>query len=211
MEAAGVQQARIKAATASLKIERTITHDATVAAPPKARKPAGYGLPCSKCRMYYPADMDCCPVCNTSERVSAASDPAYPAPAVGATPVAIRPDMDDRDRLIKELKSQIYQAHTQINASASFRCCMDQNHEGNSEPAAVCHSCYAEARQQADRFEAALHMDLKEAARIVYEAVWADSSDPSKTYQNAAAALLTELRKRAGIGLLLGSNQPLAH
>jgi len=209
MEAAGVQQARIKAATPSLKLERTITHDATVATP-KARKPAGYGLPCSKCRMYYPADMDSCPVCNTAERVSAASEPAYSAPAA-SRPVAARPDMDDRDRLIKELKSQIYQAHTQINASASFRCCMDQNHEGNSEPAAVCHSCYAEARQQADRLEAALHMDLKEAARIVYEAVWADSSDPSKTYQNAAAALLAELRKRAGIGLLLGSNQQFAH
>jgi hypothetical protein len=28
---------------------------------------------------------------------------------------------------------------------------------------------------------------------------------------NAATALLSELRKRAGIGLLLGGNQPLAH
>ena len=88
---------------------------------------------------------------------------------------------------------------------------MDQNHDGDSEPAAVCHSCYGELRQQADRMEAALHIDLKEAAQIVYGAVWADSSDPSKTYQNAAAALLSELRERAGIGLLLGSNQPLTH
>jgi len=42
-------------------------------------------------------------------------------------------------------------------------------------------------------------MDLKEATKIVYDAVWSDPSDPSKTYQNAAQALLTELRKRSGI------------
>ena len=42
-------------------------------------------------------------------------------------------------------------------------------------------------------------MDLKEAAQIIYDAVWADPSDPNKTYQNAAGALLAELRKRAGM------------
>jgi hypothetical protein len=47
--------------------------------------------------------------------------------------------------------------------------------------------------------EAALYMDLKEAAQIVYDAVWSDPSDPRKTYQNAAQALLTELCERAGI------------
>jgi hypothetical protein len=47
--------------------------------------------------------------------------------------------------------------------------------------------------------EAALYMDLKEAAQIVYDAVWSDPSDPPKTYQNAAQALLTELCERAGI------------
>ncbi len=38
-----------------------------------------------------------------------------------------------------------------------------------------------------------------------------DTSDPNATYFNAANALLSELRKRAGIGLLLGGNQPFAH
>jgi hypothetical protein len=54
-------------------------------------------------------------------------------------------------------------------------------------------------------------MDLKEAAQIIYDAVWADPSDPGKTYQNAANALLTELRKRAGIATLLGPFQSLTH
>jgi hypothetical protein len=88
---------------------------------------------------------------------------------------------------------------------------LDQKHDGNVEPAAICHSCYGEVRQQADRLEAALHMDIKEAAKIVYDAVWADTSDPNKTYLNAASALLTELRKRAGVAQVLGANQPLAH
>src|SRR4029077_7171056 len=40
-------------------------------------------------------------------------------------------------------------------------------------------------------------LDLKEAAQIVYDAVWSDPSDPRKTYQNAAQALLTELCERS--------------
>ena len=55
---------------------------------------------------------------------------------------------------------------------------LEHQHTASTEPAAVCHSCYGEVRQQADRMEAALHMDAKEAAKIVYEAVWADTSDP---------------------------------
>jgi hypothetical protein len=56
-----------------------------------------------------------------------------------------------------------------------------------------------------------LHMDAKEATQLVYNAVWSDPSDPSKTYQNAAQTLLSELRRRAGISAVLGSLQPLAH
>jgi len=128
-----------------------------------------------------------------------------PAPAAGAH------IDDERERQLKELKSQAFAAHTQINAAATFRCVLEHQHSGATEPAAVCHTCYGDARQQADRLEAALHMDAKEASKIVYEAVWADTSDPNKSYLNAANALLAELRKRAGIGLLLGTNQPLAH
>ena len=116
---------------------------------------------------------------------------------------------DDRERFLKELKSQAFASHTQINAAATFRCVLEHQHSGATEPAAVCHSCYSEARQLADRMEGALHMDAKEAAKIVYEAVWADTSDPNTTYLNAANALLSELRRRAGLGLVLGANQPL--
>jgi hypothetical protein len=155
--------------------------------------------------------VDTCPICKSPERVSPGAVAAMPvAPAVN-TPEPAVPLEDERERFLKELKSQAFASHTQINAAATFRCVLEQNHNGDFEPAAVCHTCYGDVRQQADRMEAALHMDVKEAAQIVYSAVWADTSDPSKTYLNAANALLSELRKRAGIGLLLGSNQPLTH
>jgi hypothetical protein len=59
--------------------------------------------------------------------------------------------------------------------------------------------------------EAALHIDLKEAAQIVYDAVWSDPSDSTKTYQNAAEALLAELRRRAGLSMVLSTLQPYTH
>jgi len=170
---------------------------------------AGYGLPCANCRAYYPSDMPACPICQSKERVSASVAPKIAVAAAPAQSEEARLLAEERERL-RELKSQIYASHSQL-APATFRCALDQNHNGNAEPAAVCHTCYGEARQQADRLEAALHMDAKEAAKIVYDAVWADPSDPNKTYLNAANALLMELRKRAGIGLLLGSNQHLTH
>ena len=54
-----------------------------------------------------------------------------------------------------------------------------------------------------------MHMDLKEAGQIVYDAVWADTSDPNKTYENAAHALLAELRRRSGVAQVFGLLQPL--
>ena len=174
-------------------------------------KSAGYGLPCSKCRAYYPADLKACPICKSAERVSAAAVSSLPVATAVSGPPSPALIEDERERFLRQLKSQVFASHTQINAAATFRCVLEQNHNGDFEPAAVCHTCYGDVRQLADRLEAALHMDVKEAAQIVYNAVWADTSDPSKTYQNAAAALLTELRNRAGIAVVLGPNRSFAH
>lgn len=186
-------------------------------APALEKRAVGYGLPCSRCHAYYTADLPACPICKSPDRVSPTAPVAHitvaPPPAAQASsPLpAIAPIDNDRERFLKELKSQAFASHTQINAAATFRCVLEHQHSGATEPAAVCHTCYSEVRQQADLMEAAFHMDVKEAAKIVYDAVWADTSDPNRTYLNAATALLTELRKRAGIGLLLGGHQPLAH
>jgi len=211
MEATGAKQAREKIVNpvAPSLSER---HFPPVSAPeaPSEKKAVGYGLPCLRCHAYYPADMHVCPICKSTERVSpnaAVPSTASPAPHAGYG----APLDEERERLLKELKSQAFASHTQINAPTTFHCVLKHQHSGANEPAAVCHNCYSEANQKADRMEAALHMDVKDAAKIVYAAVWADTSDPNATYLNAAKALLSELQNRAGIGLLLGPNQSLAH
>jgi len=165
----------------------------------------GYGLPCSKCGTYYMADQSVCPICKCGERVSPT---AIPAPAVrqNAQPLPDAGELEleeERETLPKEFKSQLFCAHRQINPAASFRCSLEENHEGGHELAAICRPCYDHLQERADLMEAALHIDLKEAAQIVYDAVWSDPSDPRKTYQNAAQALLTELRKHSGINMIL--------
>jgi hypothetical protein len=213
MESTAAKQAREK----SLNLAALTTperHKPHGAAPevwsPVENKSVGYGLPCARCHAYYPADLHACPICKSPDRVSPTAPVVHSSVSAATQPSNAQID-DDRERFLKELKSQAFASHTQINAAATFRCVLEHQHSGATEPAAVCHTCYSEARQQADRLEAALHMDAKEAAKIVYEAVWADTSDPNTTYLNAARALLSELQKRAGVGLLLGGNQPLTH
>ncbi|MBZ5719640.1 MAG: hypothetical protein LAO03_04590 [Acidobacteriia bacterium] len=176
-----------------------------------APRRVGYGLPCAKCRTYFAADLTTCPVCKSSERVSPTAV-SLPSNAVLSE---TSPDPDalevERERFLREFKSQVYASHTQINAAAAFRCSLEANHPEDFEPAAVCKGCFDHAQERVDVLEAALHMDVKEAAQVIYDAVWSDPSDPSKTYQNAAQAILAELRKRAGIALVLGPLQPLSH
>jgi len=172
----------------------------------------GYGLPCAKCKTYYAADLPACPVCRSAERVSPFLGKTAPLteelPEMSPDEAALEAE---RERFLREFKSQVYASHLQINAAASFRCTQEQNHPDQFEPAEVCQGCYDRQQARVDLMEAALHMDVREAAQIVYDAVWGDPSDPNKTYQNAAYALLTELHRRAGISAVLGPNRPLAH
>ena len=159
-------------------------------------KRAGYGLPCAKCKTYYAADLQACPVCKCPGRVTAKTVSEAPVSSNHPDAVALE---EEHERFLREFKAGAYASHTQSNATASSRCSKDQNHQGGFEPAAVCQPCHDRILERADLMEAALHIDLKEAAKVIYDAVWSDPSDPSKTYVNAARAILTELRKRAGI------------
>jgi hypothetical protein len=181
----------------------------SVLAPLIGPKRVGYGLPCAKCKTYYAADLKACPVCKSPERISAKTVSAPPVSA-STDPDAVALE-EERERFLREFKAQVYASHTQINAAASFRCTKDENHQGGYEPAAVCQPCHNRLQERTDLMEAALHIDLKEAAQLIYDAVWSDPSDPSKTYLNAARAILTELRKRAGIGAVLGPLKPRPH
>lgn len=206
----------------------------TAKATPSAAKGVhriGYGLPCASCGTYYTADLNACPVCQSGERVAAESvqssaetvegvaGHAAPSQTSGAElPAGSEAAPDDaqviaeRERFLREFKSKLFATH-ELNAAVTFRCTLEQNHLHGYEAATVCKSCYEEMEQKADRLDAALRMDLKEAAQIIYDAVWADPTpgDPGRTYRNAAEALLVELRRRAGTTLLLGSLKPYSH
>jgi hypothetical protein len=118
---------------------------------------------------------------------------------------------EERERFLREYKAKLYAAHAQINPAGQQRCANADEGDQAHEQASVCQACCDRLQQRSDRAEAALHMDIAEATQIIYDAVWADTSDRNKTYQNAALALLTELRKRAGIDIAMGTLKGLTH
>src|SRR5438067_2408199 len=138
----------------------------------------GYGLPCASCKTYYPADLSACPYCGCPERVAPSSAPvpatelkneletlrAEIADVLGqptAGPVAeTPPTAGERDRFLRQYKSQLYASHTQINPASAFRCSLEGNHQGAYEPAAICKSCYNQAAERLEQLEAALCVDI---------------------------------------------------
>jgi hypothetical protein len=168
----------------------------------------GFGLPCSNCRLYYPANLDACPACNSKERVSPSVAPsALKAQAAAESAPDNALVEQEREAFLKEFKSQLFTAHAEVAGSTAI-CTLAERHAQDAEAASICKPCYDRLQERVDVLEAALHMDLKEAAQIIYDAVWADPSDPGKTYTNAASALLSELRKRSGVSTLIGPFQP---
>jgi hypothetical protein len=184
----------------------------SAAAPSAAlRKTSGYGMPCATCHLYYSADLDSCPTCSAKERVSPNLVPAQAKPQAAAESV---PDTSvveqEREAFLDEFKSQLFAAHAEVLNTPPV-CSLGEHPSQTPEAASICKPCYERLQERVDVCEAALHIDVKEAAQIVYDAVWADPSDPSKTYTNAASALLTELRKRAGVASMIGPFQPLGN
>jgi hypothetical protein len=154
-----------------------------------------YGLPCARCRTYYGSDMPACPVCRSTQRISAVTHIRNGQPWDQELPDSITLEQE-RERFLREFRSQ-HHGSAVIATDATASCRLEHNHHGE-RPAEVCRACYDRLQERLDLLEAALHIDLREAAQIVYEAVWADPTS-NKTYHNAAQAILTELRKRAGL------------
>ena len=179
-----------------------------------SHKSTGFGLPCANCRLYYPASLDTCPACNSKERVSPVvtrATRAIPIPQPVTDPEADAAMLEQqREAFLKEFKAQLFAADGEAG-DAPASCTVGGHHNEAVEAASICRPCYDRLQERVDVFEAALHIDLKEAAQIIYDAVWADPSDPTKTYTNAASALLTELRKRSGASSLLGPFHPLGN
>jgi len=187
----------------------------------------GYGLPCAHCGTYYSAEVNACPVCGSGERVSANATPAIATAEMSnaeSTSQSLAEEVEgeavpddaqvvaERDQFLRDYKAKLFATH-KLNAAVTFRCTLDKNHSQGYEPASICKSCYDEMEQSADRLDAALRIDLKEAAQIIYDAVWSDPTpgDPGRTYRNAAEALLLEVRRRAGVNMVLASVKPYTH
>src|SRR2546422_4086564 len=189
----------------------------------KQNRPARFGLPCANCKAYYSSDLPACPICKCAERVPASGAKAKSAKILkkasrgvlqhalrsfinlDPTPacrqrrqLAVHGDQDEK-RFQSESTLLLCANTDEINAGASSPGLLDKNHKTQRESASVCLSSYDQLREQLARTEAALLIDLREAAQVIYEAVWADPSpmEASRTYQNAAQALLNQLRHRA--------------
>jgi hypothetical protein len=210
------QQSTVNAVVqAALSKENRRADGSSAASSPAAapHKPTGYGLPCARCHLYYPADLDVCPTCKHNQRVS----PVAPKRPLPVSQAAVDPIPDtavveqEREEFLRQFKSQLLEAHAEVANAPESVCKFAEQHSGEPASAEICQACYEHLQERLDVCEAAFHMDLKEAAQIIYDAVWADPSDPNKTYQNAASALLTELRKRAGMTAALSPFQPLSH
>ena len=80
-----------------------LTQDSVPA--PLTRKPAGYGLPCAKCKKYYSADLTACPICNSTERVSPLATSSEVIPAAGSESIALSGDEEaleaERERFLR--------------------------------------------------------------------------------------------------------------
>ena len=187
--------------------------------------PVQFDLPCASCKAYYASDLPACPICKSAERVPHEAAEAKSA-NISQKPLADVLDgargsfinldstlgckqpmqlvlhCDEECKRLRLESRLLLCAHTEeIDAGNASPCILGENHNTQSEHASICVSCYNRLHETLARMEAALLIDLREAAQIVYEAVWADPSRaaPSRTYQSAAQALLNKLCQRADI------------
>jgi hypothetical protein len=177
-------------------------------------KPVGYGLPCAKCKTYYAANLTTCPVCKTGERVTAIVPRVRTVTPTHEISNDEAPALEileaERERFLREFRAQMLSSEKSSRSGGNAGCIHTENHPNGREQAVICQSCHDHLQERIDVLEAALHIELKEATQIVYDAVWADPSDPAKTYENAAHALLSELRRRSGVTQTFGLLQPLS-
>ena len=103
------QSGNAAAAQAALAKDAGARRMASDAVEESSRKVSGYGLPCSKCHLYYPADLDACPTCHHKERVSPVA-PKLPIRPAQAVPDLI-PDSaileQEREEFLRQFKSHM--------------------------------------------------------------------------------------------------------
>src|ERR1700693_3442048 len=81
------------------------------------RASVGYGLPCANCRLYYPANLDSCPACNSRDRISPNTVPAIPKPQAADEAVPENVLEQEREAFLQEFKSQLFAAHAEVSSA----------------------------------------------------------------------------------------------
>src|SRR5579872_6709187 len=108
---------------------------ASDAAEKPQRKLSGYGLPCSKCHLYYPADLEDCPTCKHNQRVYAVAPEITVRPSqAAAEPFHDSAEVEqEREEFLKQFKAQLLEAHAQVVSDPEAFCKFGERHE--EEPA----------------------------------------------------------------------------
>src|SRR5258708_12998993 len=86
--------------------------------------------------------MQACPICKSPDRVSPTEPVAHSMASAVPQPATGGQIDDDRERFLKELKSQAFASHTQINAAATFRCVLEHQHTGATDPPTLSQIAY---------------------------------------------------------------------
>ena len=148
----------VQAALGKETSARRMDSSSASGSPADARKISGYGLPCAKCHLYYPADLDVCPTCKHNERVS----PVVPKipPRVAQADVDPIPDTavveQEREEFLRQFKSQLLEAHAEVVNPEESVCKFVEHHSGEPASAEICPACYERLQERLDVFEAAL-------------------------------------------------------
>src|SRR5271155_1087445 len=146
-----------KSAQPAPQPESNVRHDVrgdlrnAVRSGPKAQHHSfGFGLPCSNCRLYYPANLDVCPACNSKERVSPNVAPAIPKVQTAAEPLPDTAVIDqEREAFLKQFKSQLIAVHTEVTNAATI-CSLAEHHVQGAEAASICKLCYDRLQERVD-------------------------------------------------------------
>src|SRR5258707_14536900 len=67
---------------------------------PSEKRAIGYGMPCSRCHAYYPADMQAFPICKSPDLVSPPPPLAHSIASPGPQPATPAHIHDDPQRLL---------------------------------------------------------------------------------------------------------------
>src|SRR6202023_3673848 len=99
METTAAKQAREKSVNpAAISTPERRVPQGPAPGVPSEKKAIGYGMPCSHCHAYYPADMHVCPICKSPDRVSPTAPVIHSMAAAAAEPATSTQIDGERER-----------------------------------------------------------------------------------------------------------------